>query len=291
MVEAITPDAGGLRRPRENTIVWTLAFLGLSALYLPTYISAWESIWQTDEHGHGLIVLAVLFWLYWNIRRKISESTSKPKKVVGFILILVGALIYIFGRTFNIASLEFFSHLLIIPAVLLLTNGVHGLRAAWFPLLYLLFLIPLPSSLVDAITQPLKAWISTIVVGALSAVGYPIAHSGVIITVGQYQLLVADACSGLHSMYSLAALGTLFMFIAGRKSILHNFIMTSLILPIAFAANIIRVIILILFTYHFGDEFAQGLMHGTAGMVLMLISLTLLFILDSILGVFIRSKL
>src|SRR5678810_451776 len=124
---------------------------------------------------------------------------------------------------------------------------------------YFIFMIPLPGFLVDAITGPLKQWISAIVVELLYDVGYPISRTGVMITIGQYQMLVADACSGLHSMYSLTALGTLFMYIMGRRSLLHNAIMLASILPIAFAANIVRVIVLVVITYHFGDAAGQGL--------------------------------
>src|SRR5678809_1219760 len=144
-------------------------------------------------------------------------------------------------------------------------------------------MIPLPGIFVDTVTGPLKQWISVIVVELLYRVGYPISRTGVIISIGQYQMLVADACSGLHSMYSLSALGTLFMYITGRKSLLHNAIMLASILPIAFAANIVRVIVLVLITYHFGDEAGQGFLHGTAGIVLMLVALLLFFVLDSLL--------
>ena len=105
-----------------------------------------------------------------------------------------------------------------------------------------------------------------------------------ILTIGQYQMLVADACSGLHSMYSLSALGTLFMYIMARASRLHNAIMLASILPIAFVANIVRVIVLVLITYHFGDEAGQGFLHGTAGMVLMLVALACFFALDALLA-------
>ena len=173
-------------------------------------------------------------------------------------------------------------------ALLLLLSGPGELRAAWFPVLYLIFLAPLPGSLVDAVTQPLKHWISVIVVESLHAVGYPIARSGVMITIGQYQLLVADACSGLHSMFSLAALGTLFMYVMDRPSRLHNAIMVATIVPIAFAANIVRVIVLVLVTYHLGDEAGQGFLHGAAGIVLMVVALLLFFAVDSALHVLLK---
>jgi exosortase/archaeosortase family protein len=85
-------------------------------------------------------------------------------------------------------------------------------------------------------------------------------------------------------MFSLSALGILFMFITARKSWIHNGIMLASILPIAFIANIVRVIVLILVTYHFGDEAGQGFLHGAAGMVLLVISLISLFALDVMLA-------
>src|SRR5699024_5357964 len=121
------------------------------------------------------------------------------------------------------------------------------------------------------------------VVELLYDVGYPISRNGVVLTIGQYQLLVADACSGLHSMYSLSALGTLFMYIMARPSKLHNAIMLASILPIAFLANIVRVIALVLITYHLGDGAGQGFLHGAAGMVLMLVALVGFFALDALL--------
>ena len=104
------------------------------------------------------------------------------------------------------------------------------------------------------------------------------------LTIGQYQMLVADACSGLHSMYSLTALGTLFMYIMARTSRLHNAMMLVSIPPIAFVANIVRVIVLVLITYHLGDEAGQGFLHGAAGMVLMLVALAGFFALDALAG-------
>jgi exosortase/archaeosortase family protein len=91
-------------------------------------------------------------------------------------------------------------------------------------------------------------------------------------------------------MFSLSALGLLFMYITERKSWLHNGIMLVSILPIAFVANILRVIVLILVTYHLGDEAGQGFLHGGAGMVLLIAALLSLFLLDSVLARFIRPR-
>lgn len=268
--------------------VWWGVLAGLAAMYLPVYWHASTGpspIWQSEENGHGPIVLGVLAWLFWSRRRDIDSAVTKPSPVLGWSLFGVGLLIYVFGRVFSVASAEFSSHIFIVPGALLLLKGKSALRAAWFPVLYLIFLVPLPGTLIDALTGVLKHWISYIVEALLYSAGYPIARSGVVMTIGQYELLVADACSGLHSMFSLSALGTLYMYIMGRGNVLHNAIMFAAILPVAFVANIVRVCLLVLITFYLGDEAGQGFLHGAAGLVLMLVALATFFGLDALLAI------
>jgi exosortase B len=277
-----------LAAPKAH-LPWFIALGGFAAMFAPVYWLAAHGIWQTDENGHGPIILAVLLYLFWTKWRAIVEAPHEPAPVAGWTVFGLGLLLYVFGRAFNISSVEFASQIPVVAGALLLLRGRQALRVAWFPVLYLVFMVPLPGSLVDAITGPLKSWISDIVESLLYAAGYPIARTGVVLSIGQYQLLVADACSGLHSMFSLAALGTLFMYMMNRRSRLHNAIMLASILPIAFVSNVVRVIVLVLVTYHLGDEAGQGFLHGTAGIVLMLVALGILFALDALLKVVLRE--
>ena len=263
---------------------WLLAGLGFAAMYVPVYWWAANGIWQTEEQGHGALVLAVMAWLFWGVRGPIAAVPAQPRPLAGWLVFAVGLFLYLVGQVFQISILEFGSQPFVVAGILLLLKGTAATRVAWFALFYFIFMIPLPGIIVDAVTGPLKNWISAIVVEILYRVGYPISRNGVVLTIGQYQMLVADACSGLHSMYSLSALGTLFMYIMARTSRLHNAIMVASILPIAFAANIVRVMVLVLITYHFGDEAGQGFLHGTAGIVLMLVALACFFALDALLA-------
>jgi exosortase B len=289
-VSAALPPVRRLALPASRThLPWLIALGGFAAMFAPVYWLAAAGIWQTDENGHGPIILAVLVYLFWTKWRAIVEAPHEPAPLVGWPVFGFGLLLYVFGRAFNISSVEFASQIPVVAGALLLLKGPKALRAAWFPVLYMVFMIPLPGSLVDAITGPLKSWISDIVETLLYAVGYPIARTGVVLSIGQYQLLVADACSGLHSMFSLAALGTLFMYMMNRRRRVHNAIMLASILPIAFVANIVRVIALVLITYHLGDEAGQGFLHGTAGIVLMVVALCILFALDALLKLVFRE--
>jgi exosortase B len=259
---------------------WLWVALGLAALYLPSYWNAAQGLWQTDEFGHAPLILGIVGWLFWQTRHAVDRAPDMPRSGSGWLLLAFGLALYALGRTAGASSVEFASQIFIAGAVLLLLKGMQGLRAAWFPVFFLVFMVPLPGTLVDALTEPLKHWISIIVVDVLHALDYPIGRSGVMITVGRYELLVADACSGLNSMFSLAALGALFIHIMGRKGRLHTALLVLAIVPIAFAANIVRVISLVLITYHFGDAAGQGFLHGAAGIVLMLVALLAFFALD-----------
>jgi exosortase B len=263
---------------------WVLLAAGLTAMYAPVYWSASQTLWHTEEMGHGPIILAIVLWLFWRARGHIASTSSRPAHTFGWPLFGIGVLLYAFGRAFSVASVEFLSQVLVVASGLLLLGGRHALKAAWFPLLYLLFLVPLPASVVDAITGSLKNWVSVLVVELLYALGYPIARTGVMISIGPYQLLVADACSGLNSMFSLAAVGALFIYFKNRTGRLHNVLMIASILPIAFVANIVRVMILSLITYHFGDEAGAGFLHSAAGIVLMAAAVALLFAFDAALA-------
>ena len=267
----------------DRVTPWLIVLAGFAVMYVPVYWWAAHVIWQSDDHAHGPIILAVIAWLFWTLHKQLLEVETRPAPALGWPIFLFGLLVYFAGRMFSVSILEFGSQMPVAAGLLLLLKGRKALRLAWFPVIYFIFMIPLPGVLVDAITGPLKQWISGIVETILFALGYPIARSGVIISIGQYQLQVADACSGLHSMFSLSALGTLFMYIMDRKSRLHNAIMLLSLLPIAFCANIVRVMVLVLITYYLGDEAGQGFLHGTAGMVLMVIALLICFLLDAVL--------
>lgn len=274
--------------PSKQT--WLIVLAGFAAMYLPTYWSAANGIWQTDDHAHGAIILLVVIWLFWQVREPLLALAPKPLAAAGWSCFIFGLFVFMLGRSQSISILEIASQILVLGGVLLILQGWPGIRVAWFPVLYIIFMIPLPGILVDAVTGPLKSWISIIAEHILYSAGYPIARNGVVLTIGQYQLLVADACSGLHSMFSLSALGMLFLYIAEHKSWLHNAIMLTSILPIAFVANVLRVMVLILVTYHLGDEAGQGFLHGGAGMVLLIAALLFLFLLDSILVQMFRHR-
>jgi exosortase B len=200
-------------------------------------------------------------------------------------LLLLAALLYAVGRSQGIWLFEVGSAILVVSGLVLLLRGAAQLRVIAFAIFFMLFMIPLPGALVDALTQPMKMAVSYVAENALHSIGYPISRSGVILQIGPYQLLVADACAGLHTLFTLEALGLLYLNLVRHSSLFRNVALAILIVPISFTANVIRVCALTLITFYFGDEAGQGFLHGFAGMVLFLSALLLIIATDSLLRV------
>ena len=114
--------------------------------------------------------------------------------------------------------------------------------------------------------------------------GYAVERAGVVIDMGGHQMLVADACSGMNSIVSLAALTLLYTHLTGPSSTKRWIVLLASVIPIAIAANVLRVLALALIAYHFGDDVAQGMVHTAAGLLLFIVAFLLLTGLDSLFG-------
>ncbi|MCV2357156.1 exosortase B [Paucibacter sp. B2R-40] len=260
--------------------------LGFLAMYVPTYLNLSGTVWASDEQGHGPIILAVSIWLLFQQRHVLAALKPKPAYVAGGLSFLLAIVLYVFGRSQSVLLFEVSSQIFTLIAIVLIVLGTSALRLIWFPLFFLIFMVPLPEVLVTWLTTPLKSAVSAVASGILYQLGYPIGRAGVVLTVGPYQLLVADACAGLNSMFTLEALGLLYMKLMNYTSVGRNVTLALLLIPISFVSNIVRVMILVLVTYHFGDAAGQGFVHGFAGMVLFMVALVSMLLVDKLLNVF-----
>ena len=294
MTSTTTPS---VRAPKEPVVpagadLPVLLFLlaGFALMYVPAYTELARSVWSTDEQGHGPIILLVSVWLFYSHRHALASMEPKPMPWTGGGILALGLVAYVLGRSQSFLLLEVGSQIVVLTALLLLFLGRGALRLVWFPLFFLVFMTPFPEALVAAVTGPLKSAVSVVAAELLYKIGYPVSRVGVILNVGQYQLLVADACAGLNSMFTLEALGLLYMNMMKYTSVARNVTLTILVIPIAFVANVVRVMILVLVTYHFGDAAGQGFVHSFAGMVLFLVGLLLVLATDFLLGFVFKDK-
>ena len=265
-------------------MAWLPLIIGLAVLYVPSLVDLFKGIWSKDEQMHGPIVLGISCWLiYSNWPTMLQASQSDKPSAWGWPIFVIGLLLYALGRSQDILLFEIGSVIWLLIGIALLNLGPKALKAQWFALFFMLFMVPLPGAIVDTVTMPMKMAVSYVAEHVLFWAGYPIGRNGVILQIGQYMLLVADACAGLHTLLTLEALGLLYLNLVRRDSLVRNVGLAILIVPISLTANVIRVMSLSLITYHWGDAAGQGFLHGFAGMVLFLSALLLIIGFDTLL--------
>ncbi len=266
---------------RRGLLVGSLA-LGFGVLYAPTYWDLAQGLWATDEQGHGPLIVALCAWLAVQRASKLAALPDRPLPGWAGALLGLSLTLYALGRSQGIPAAEMLSQIGVLAALLLCFKGTAGVRLMAVPLVFLLFAVPLPGILVQTLTMPLKVAVSACAEWLLHAAGYPVGRTGVLLAVGPYELLVADACAGLNSMFTLEALGFLWMNMRPRSTAARDALLAVVILPISFVANVVRVMVLVLITYHFGDAAGQGFAHGFSGIVLFVAAVLMMIAADGL---------
>ena len=277
MTAATQPPAPDLRQLMTGH--WPLV-IGVAAMAVPTIISLGQGPWQQESGVHGVIVLVTGLWLVLRRWEDIVARRSPGNPLITAGLLALALPAYVGGRAFDYISIETAALLLAAVAVMHQYWGMAALRLLWFPILYLGFVVPLPGWFLDTITLPLKVLVSEIVTGVLSLFGYPVGRMGVTLYIGSYQLLVEDACAGLNSLVSLSAIGLFYVYLIRGSNPVYSLLLLAMVLPIAVAANCVRVAALVLITYYLGNAMAQGYLHNFAGMVTFVSALLFIFLLD-----------
>lgn len=255
--------------------------LALLVMYAPTFYHLTDTVWKHDDNSHGPLVVAIVIYLFW-FNRQHFKLENPDGNVLGWLFMIIGLFAYTVGRSQEVIIFDVGSIFFVAIGIILITSGVNSLKSLWFPVFFIIFIIPLPVSLIDSITLPMKVAVSYVATNLLHWLDYPIARSGVVIQIAQFKLLVADACAGMNTLISLEALGLLYLNLVKSSSIARNVLLGCLIVPISFTANVVRVIVLILVTYYFGAAAGQGFIHGFAGMVLFIVALFLIIFVDSL---------
>lgn len=255
---------------------WLAIAAGLAVLYVPMCFEFARTLWRDDAYAHGPVMLAVCAWLVWRDRAVLVDEEGVRAPLPGAVLVVLGLMLYVVGRSEELPLFEAASLLPVVAGTLLAMRGWTAVRRLAFALALLAFLVPVPGFILDAITGPLKSAVSASVAALLHLFGYPVLREGVVLQVGGHQLLVADACSGMNSIYGLVALTLVYVHLTrpSRRGRLPLVLLG--VVPIAVAANIVRVTLLALIAYHFGDGAAEGFLHGFAGVLVFAVAVMML---------------
>jgi EpsI family protein len=278
-------SASSLASPLPRPVrPWLLPLLALLGLLLLTGHDLARGIWRQDEHGYQPLLVLLAGGLLLHDGRQLAWQAPARLPLAGWASLAWGLPAYALGRSQALELLEALACVALIAALILCAGGLPAWRRLRLVLLLLLLALPYPAWVIDGLTAPLKLGITQLVEALLYAAGYPVARSGVMLGLGPYRLLVADACSGLHSLIFLLALGLLYLHLSGPRARWRHALLVASLLPIALLANGLRVLALALTTYHFGDAAGQGLWHDFSGLLLFACALLTLLGLDALLS-------
>ncbi|WP_375183985.1 exosortase B [Aquabacterium sp.] len=278
-------QASVLRPPSK--LEYGLLLAGFLAMYIPTYVTLDRDVWSVVGQGHGPVMVALTLWLAkqrWPALMALDQAPGNLTRALGFAAVLLGLAMYVLGRSQNHNGLDAGSQIPLFTGLLLMYGGWPAVKLMALPLVFVITVVPLPGSVVAALTGPLKSGVSVVAEHILHWLDYPIGRAGVTLVIGPYKLLVADACAGLNSIFALEAIGVFYLSLQQHTERSRNVILALLILPISFASNVLRVIALVLITYYFGDEVGQGFVHEFAGIFLMVVATVLTIATDTLLG-------
>lgn len=281
-MDMATTAVGVGPRLRDDVARHWPAALGLLVLGIPTLVNVARDSWTGETGVHGPIVLATGIWLFAQRWRELLSIARPGRGLPAAALMALSLAAYVFGRAFDFLAIEVLAFGGVLLALFYLAFGGEAVRRMWFPIVYLGFVVPIPGWVIDTITGPLKAYVSHSATYLLGHAGYPIVREGVTLYVAQYQLLVEDACAGLNSLISLTAISLFYIYVLHNASWRYALFLMLWIVPVALLANLLRVIILVLITYHFGNAAAQGFLHSTAGLVMFATALLGIFAVDKL---------
>ena len=268
---------------------YALAVLALVGwLYAPVLYNLVRQWWQDPNFSHGFFVPLFSAWVLWQTRERLERIRPEPSAwglpvIVGSLAVLI---LGIFGVELFLSRV---SLIFLAGGLVLFFFGWAMLRAVLFPLLFLVLMVPIPAIVFSQITFPLQILASKLAAGTLPFCAVPVLREGNVINLPSMPLEVAEACSGIRSLMSLATLAMMYAYLMEKRTGVRILLAVAS-LPIAVAANTLRIVGTGLIVQYWDPELAEGFFHAFSGLLIFLVSLVMLFALHQALRLIGRNR-
>jgi exosortase len=272
------------RPPVSAQLAWSGAILGLlmAAVYyqmLGKLVSDW---WLIPDFSHGFLVPFFAAYLVWE-KRSVLGAVQVAPAWSGVPVIAVGLAVLMLGVYGSELFLSRISLLIVLTGLVLTFGGWQLLRELRFALLVLLLAIPIPSIIFNQITFPLQILASKLASAMLPLFNVPVLREGNVIELPLMKLEVAEACSGIRSLMSLFTLSVFYSYFM-EKSLGRRVTLVLSSIPIAIAANAVRILGTGLCVQYWDPDKALGFFHEFSGWVIFLVSLTCLYLFHRVMN-------
>jgi exosortase len=275
----VPPTMGESRQ--SQFVLAAISVVATVALYWDVCVWLVKNWYGNQDYSHGFFIpLASLYFIWSAYKQRDTATVSTPSRgvrIVAIGLISLGILIRVLGIYSRVVTLEGLSLLPHLMGVLVLIFGMGALRWALPGICYLAFMLPLPGPIAGSLSGLLQSVATQVSTFVIQILGVPAVSSGNIIILSNGEVGVAEACSGIRMLYSFFALTVGACMLIDRTWIEKLLIGLSAI-PIAVAANCIRITATALAYEYMSAEFAEKFFHDIAGWLMMPIGFLLLFV-------------
>ena len=261
-----------------------LLFISFITLYYPIFLKLIHD-WEVDpNYSHGYFIPLISLFMVWVSKEKFKNAEVVPQKY-GLIIIVLGLLQLALSWIGNEYFLQGTSMIVVLLGMSLYLGGHKITKILALPILYLVFMVPIPSIIWNKIAFPLALFASSLSTEAISTLGISILREGNILTLPNITLQVVDACSGLRSLITLLALSAILAFLADQNKTKKIILFLSAV-PIALLSNVIRLIVTAVLARYWGSSVAHGFIHDFSGLAVFVLGLGMLvgvkFLLDHV---------
>jgi len=275
----------GQRSPWWQPVVLALLMLWLYYSILSNLVLQW---WQDPNFSHGFFVPAFSAFLLWQDRRKLASLPVSPSWW-GLPIIAMSLSVVVVGVLGAELFLSRVSLVLLIAGLIIFFLGWNHFRAVLFPWAFLFLMVPIPAIIFNQITFPLQLLASKVASILLPLARVPVLREGNVINLPAMPLEVAEACSGIRSLMSLTTLAIIYGALMESRKVIRVVLALASI-PIAVAANSLRIVGTGLLVQYWDPDKAEGFFHVFSGWLIFVVSLLMLFLLHRILIGFSGSK-
>ena len=256
--------------------------IGLVAwLYFPILSRLAVQWWQDPNFSHGFFVPMFSGFLLWQDRQRLATLPRKPSWW-GLPVVLVSLFLVIVGVLGAELFLSRISLLTLMAGLIIFFLGWGFFRAVLFPWAFLILMVPIPVILFNQVTFPLQLFASKVAANVLPLAGVPVLREGNVIVLPAMPLEVAEACSGIRSLLSLTTLAIIYGALMETRVWLRVVLALASV-PIAVAANSLRIVGTGLLVQYWDPDKAQGFFHAFSGWLIFVVSLIMLFFLHQLL--------
>jgi len=248
-------------------VLWIITFL-------PVYPSLWDNWLNDSNNSHGMLVPLISVFLVWINREQLSRAPLSTC-YWGAVILALSLSLYLLALAGQVTVVQRVMIVSSLVGLVLFNFGTSVFNILAFPLLYLIFMIPVPVSIYSLAAFPLQLFATDISHGIIQALSIPVLQEGNMLYFARTQLEVAEACSGLRSMTAFIMISVLFAYLM-KKGWWHRFILVLSAIPLAIVANIIRVTGTGILAHFYGEKVARGFLHNFSGLAVFVFGLALL---------------